>query len=99
MSLQEYLQSIIDVSDRLHLTGSLKLPPLQPVQSIIIHHTLGHPTIGGILATYSQTKDPAQFFIDRSGKIYQTLPVGSTGNQILPSPMGLSKRQHYRCRD
>src|SRR5262249_20203701 len=64
-----------------------------PVDGIVIHHTAGRPTIDSLLATYRKSGNPAQFLIDRAGRIYQVVKTGSTGNQILPDiKTGLSNK-------
>jgi hypothetical protein len=59
------------------------LHPLGPVQGIIMHHTgPGMRTAADVVSVFRQRDFPSQFVIDKSGKIYQTLPTGMTGRQI-----------------
>lgn len=55
---------------------------LQPVKGMIIHHTAGGSDVDSVISTFQQTGYPAQYVIDREGKIYQTLPDGARGQHI-----------------
>lgn len=61
---------------------------LQDVKGFVIHHTAGRGDVAGVINTFKQRGYPAQYVIDRDGKIYQTLPDGARGQQIRTSPDG-----------
>ena len=69
--------------------GTFAKPPI----GMVIHHTGGGRTVGQVISTYQKRGYPAQFVIDRDGKIYQTLPDGAQGRQIIPGtgPVGEGK--------
>jgi len=51
---------------------------------MIIHHTGGGQNVDDVIKTFKGSNFPAQFIIDRDGKIYQTLPNGYRGQHIVP---------------
>ena len=57
--------------------------PLQGVNGMIIHHTGGGRSVDDVLHTFQQRGFPAQYVIGRDGTIYQTLPDGTQGRQIM----------------
>jgi hypothetical protein len=72
-----------------HHFGDFEQPPI----GMIIHHTGGRGDVNGVIQTYQQRNFPAQFVIDRTGTIYQTLPDGAKGQQIMNGwgPIGTGK--------
>ncbi len=71
------------IYDLSHMASFANLHPLGPVQGIIMHHTgPGMRTAADVVSVFRQRDFPSQFVIDKSGKIYQTLPTGMTGRQI-----------------
>ncbi len=61
---------------------------LASVDGFVIHHTGGRGNVGGVINTFKERGYPAQYVIDRNGKIYQTLPDGKQGRQIKTSVDG-----------
>ncbi len=75
---------IIDISSRNNLARSLGLKKLDPVQGFVIHHTgPGMKTVNDVVNVFQNRGYPAQFVIDRTGQIFQTLPTGYEGFQIV----------------
>ena len=70
-----------------------KFGPLEQPQGMVIHHTAGGKSVDDVIATFKKTNFPAQFVIDRDGKIYQTLPDGYRGQHVRDSwgPLGAGK--------
>ena len=50
-----------------------------PVPFFVIHHTNGNPTADGVYSTFKERGFPAQYVIDRAGRIYRFLPDGALG--------------------
>ncbi len=64
---------------------------LSSVDGVIIHHTAGGGTVDGVISTFQERGLPAQYVIDQNGIVYQTLPDGTRGQQILGSQPGASR--------
>lgn len=73
----------VPITDLSKLAGfGYKFGSLGPVSGLIVHHTGGRGSPEGVIRTFQQRNFPAQYVMDREGKVYQTLPDGARGQQI-----------------
>jgi Phage tail lysozyme/N-acetylmuramoyl-L-alanine amidase len=57
-------------------------------EGFVVHHTGGRGTPQGVLNTLNQRPLGVQYVMDRSGRIYSTLPEGTRGAHLLPATNG-----------
>lgn len=83
---QQFWGAVKDISGS--ATYARKGEQLTEVKGLIFHHTGGHGDAQGVVSVLNERGLGVQYVIDRSGQIYQTLPTGARGAQILPAENG-----------
>ena len=84
---------IVDVTEQAGF--KYKFGKMPTVNGLVVHHTGGRGSVDGVLSTFKQRNYPAQYVMDRDGKIYQALPGDAQGQHIKPGQgagKGLSNR-------
>lgn len=71
---------IIDMSEDAGF--GYKFGKIPKVSGLVIHHTGGRGNVDSVLQTFRERNFPAQFIVDRDGKIYRALPDGARGQHI-----------------
>ena len=69
---------ITDISDQ----GNFNFSQLEEKKGFIIHHTGGRGSAEDIMNVFKERNFPAQYIIDREGKVYRTLKPGMQGQHI-----------------
>jgi hypothetical protein len=54
------------------------------VRGLIVHHTGGRGTVGGLESTFHQRNVSSHFSVDRDGTIYQHVPPGEVAQHMRP---------------
>jgi hypothetical protein len=60
----------------------------QAPQGMVVHHTSGGQNAQDTINTFKQRGYPAQFIVDRDGKIHRYLPEGASGAHTKPGGTG-----------
>jgi hypothetical protein len=83
---QKYSTEPVHIEDISKQAGfGHKFGDYKKVEGLVVHHTGGRGSPQGIVNVFKERGFPANFVMDRDGKVYRTLEKGARGQHILNS--------------
>lgn len=72
----------LNVVDRTN--GEFSHGRMSDIRGMIVHHTSGRGTVGGLESTFAQSNVSSHYSVDRDGTVYQHVPPGEVANHMKP---------------